>query len=135
MKVNFESIFEHIGYLFYGLACRNGDLSTAQFLKLSDLIEATWRAKTSGDPGIYLHLVDCIHGGISYAQENGFDSQEAMVSFTNYYQNHSGPFGEPLKEKIFATASAIVKEFPTWQQNELKKIDVGKMMGMGSIVV
>jgi hypothetical protein len=34
-----------------------------------------------------------------------------------------------------ATAFTIVKEFPTWQQNELKKIDVGKMMGMGPIVV
>jgi hypothetical protein len=135
MKVNFESIYEHVGYLFYGLACRNGDLSTAQSIKLTDLIETTWRPTANGDPGIYLHLVDCIHGGISYALENGFDSEEAMLSFSNYYQNHSRPFGEPLKEKILATAAAIVKEFPAWQQSELKKIDVGKLMGMRSVVV
>jgi hypothetical protein len=129
MKVNFESLYEHIGYLFYGLACRNGELSTAQFAKLADLIEANWRPAINGDPGIYLHLVDCIHGGIRYAQENDFDSEEAMSSFSNYYEIHPLPFSEPLKEKVLASAALIVMEFPSWQRNELQKIDVSKLMG------
>ena len=85
---------------------------------------------SNGDPGLQLHLVDCIHAGVSYAVENGMNSEHACSSFSNYYQIHSLSFSEPLRKKIMESVAAIMKEFPNSSSNELDKNELQQLMGV-----
>lgn len=109
MKVNFESIYEHIGILLYGIACKNGSLSTEDRLRLTEFIEKNWRGPVTAD-SLSLHLVDCIHGGVRHAIVNSMGSASALQSFADYYRIHTLPFGDALKKRIVTSALQLVAE-------------------------
>lgn len=112
MKVNFEDIYRHIGFLFYAVASKGTGLSASDRLRLTDIIERNWRQTGNGDPGLNMHLVDCIHGGIRYAIVNSMSRDHAISSFIDYYMIHTLPFSPELKKKIINSASLISAEFP-----------------------
>ncbi len=118
MKYNFESLYEHIGYLFYGLVTRNGKISASDLLKLTELVDNTWKPGPTGDQTLSVHLADCIHRGIRYASINAMSTAHALESFKVYFSTHALGFGGALRERIVSSASTIVKEFP-------RNIDVG----------
>lgn len=127
MKVNFENIYEHIGYLFFALASKDGELPTDRLNKLTELIENIWRPITIGDPILNMNLVNCIHTGVKYAIQNEMSAEHAMTSFIDYYRIHSLPFSKALKEKILASSIQIIKEFPAGRnglrvQSEIEKL-------------
>lgn len=119
MKENFENIYEHIGYLFYALVRGEVALSTAQLVKLTELIERMWKPMSNGNPELHLHLVDCIHAGVKYAVENRMSREHALSSFRTYFQIHGLPFGIELKKKVISSVLAIQKEFPSGRAKEL----------------
>lgn len=98
--------------MFYALAFDREDPPAVQVVKLTELIERIWKSATGGDPGLHLHLVDCIHEGVRYALENGMSSKEAMSSFRNYYLIHPTPFSQSLKEHIMTTVVSILNKLP-----------------------
>jgi hypothetical protein len=61
MKYNFESLYEHIGYLFYGLVSRNGRISATDLLKLTELVDNTWKPAPTGDQCYSSRDTICIH--------------------------------------------------------------------------
>ncbi len=135
MKFNFEDIYKHIGYLFFGLASEKGILSNADLLKLTDHVEKTWRPLVEGDPVLQKHLVDCIHAGIRYAIENSMSADHALSSFRDFFQIHSLAFSKKLKEKIFNSASLLLNEFPGSEPHELIKSEIEDLMGLKSLTV
>lgn len=135
MKVDFESIYRHIGHLFYGLAFNAKNPTVEQVVKLTDLIETIWKPVAGGDAGLHLHLVDCIHDGIRSAIENGMSSGQALSSFNTYYQIHPLPFGQSLKEKIMATVLAIVNEVPHRSSNGFDKEALSQLLNVNAPVL
>lgn len=135
MKVNYENIYEHIGYLFYALASGKGKLSSAELVRLTDMIEKTWKPITNGDPVLHMHLVDCIHAGVRYAIDNLMRPDHALTSFCDYFRIYSLPFSKTLKEKIIGSAVLILKEFSGNRQNEHVETDLEELMGLKPITV
>jgi hypothetical protein len=112
MKYNFESLYEHIGYLFYGLVSRNGRISATDLLKLTELIDNNWKPAQTGDQTLSVHLADVIHRGIRYASTNAMTTSHSIDRFKSYYSIHSLAFSDALRERIVTTVSTIIKEFP-----------------------
>lgn len=135
MKVNFENIYEHIGYLFYALAGGKDELSTDQLVKVTDLIEQAWKPTSNGDPDLQLRLVKCIHEGVSYAAENEMSAEHAFSSFHTYYQLHGLSFSKALKEKIMVSAAVILKEFSGSRSNGFIGVELERLMGVKPAVM
>lgn len=135
MKVNFENIYEHIGYLLFSVTSGKGKLSDVELLKLTDVVEKTWRPVVNGDSALQMHLVDCIHAGIRYAIENSMTPEQALASFRSFFQIHSFAFGKSLKEKIVSSVMALHKELPHSRQHEFVETELGDLMGLKSMPV
>lgn len=123
MKVNFEDIYRHIGFLFYGLASRDGKVSSQDFSRLTEILEKDWGRAGSGDPVLTMHLVDCMYEGIRYAIDNAMSTEHALASFRNYYRIHPLPFSQVLKERIISSSMLISREFP--QRSQHARINEG----------
>lgn len=117
MKVNFEDIYQHIGFLFYGLASRDGKLSSQDFSRLTEMLEKNWAHTGNGDPVLTMHLVDCMYEGILYAIGNAMSTDHALASFRTYYRIHPLPFSQVLKERIISSSMLISREFPQRPQH------------------
>jgi hypothetical protein len=122
MKYNFESLYEHIGYLFYGLVSRNGKISATDLLKLTELVDNTWKPGPTGDQTLSVHLADVIHRGIRYASTNMMTTPRSIDSFKSYFTIHSLAFSSALRERILISVDTIIKEFP-------RNIDAGPIEG------
>jgi hypothetical protein len=109
MKVNYEDIFEHIGYLTYSMALPHGALSERSVVKLKNLIDLLWIDK---DP-LSMHLNDCAKAGITYCLDNFMTSEHAFSSFVNYFRIHRLPFGKPLQQRIISLTQEVFAAFPS----------------------
>jgi hypothetical protein len=135
MKVNFEDIYEHIGFLFFAVASRaKGRLSPSALIKLTEIIEKEWRPVSGGDVALNMHLVDCIHAGVRYAMDNLTAPSSALESFRNYYTIHALPFGKALREKIISSALKIETEFSSRTQLNGSQHDLAELMHLKSAI-
>jgi len=112
MKYNFENLYEHVGYLFYGLVRRDEGISATDLLKLTEFVNYTWKPTASGDPGLSVHLAERIHGGIRYAATNRMTTSHAIESFKEYFVIHALAFSGTLRERILSSIHTLQKDFP-----------------------
>jgi len=112
MKFNSEDLYEHVGYLFYGIACENTRLSAGNLLKLNQFIDRMWRITICDDVSLSKHLADCIHGGVRFASVNSMSVNHALASFTGYFNMHPSIFGQKLRDGILLSVDMLLKEFP-----------------------
>jgi hypothetical protein len=110
MKIYFEHIYEHIGYLFYAVAAEHGMLNAVTYDKLYRLIDQRWKPTDTGQT-LELHLVRCLHAGLLQAFKTSMTADAAYNHFKDYYTLHYQPFGKPLRSRILSTAGTIASEF------------------------
>jgi len=111
MKYNFENLYEHVGYLFYGMVIQDGRISATDLLKLTEFVDKNWKPSASSDPGLSVHLAECILRGVRYASTNTMKAPHALASFKEYFIMHALGFSGTLRERILASVHAIRKEF------------------------
>jgi len=111
MKYNFENLYEHVGYLFYGLVSHEGRISASDLLKLTEFVDKTWKPHAAGDPTLSVHLADCILTGIRYAATNAMPAAHALGSFKDYFIIHALGFGSPVRERILTSVQTLQKDF------------------------
>jgi hypothetical protein len=122
MKFNSEDLYEHVGYLFYGIACEDTRLSAGNLLRLNQFIDSMWRLTICDDVSLSKHLADCIHGGVRFASVNNMSVNQALASFTGYFIMHPSIFGQKLRAGILLSVEILLKEFP----NNLRAGDINK---------
>jgi hypothetical protein len=110
MKIYFEHIYEHIGYLFYAVACEHGMLNAVTYDKLNRIIDLQWKPTDVGQT-LDQHLVGCLHSGLLNAFKTSMPAEKAYRRFQEYYNLHYVPFGKPLRSKIISMANTIASEF------------------------
>ena len=123
MKVNYEDLFEHIGYLVYSIVLPCGTLSENTILKLKNIVGLVWKENDS----LSMHLNDCAVSGVEYCVDNSMTSDHAFESFKNYFMIHSLPFGVGLREKIIAVSQSAFEKFPS-QEGAVKLDHIVNMM-------
>lgn len=107
MKINYEDIFEHIGFLAYSIAQPAGPISELRIEKLKGIVDLVWKENDT----VTMHLNDCIMSGITFCIDNSMTPEHAFSSFENYFEIHRAPFGEQLRKKIVSLSQGIFGEF------------------------
>lgn len=116
MKVNFQQIYESIGYLFYSISSKNGCLSDEKYDELHQLISQRWQPILTKNhlrtfEAMHTDLIDHLRQAIQHAHESKLDSERAFDHFRTYYHQHAVCFGEELREKMLSTAKCLARHF------------------------
>ena len=147
MKANFESLYDHIGYLFYALANEQKPLSAYDIKKLETEISESWQPLTSAESNLHYSLIKHLNNTITDCFNRRLSSAEAFDIFEEYYLVHHVNFGPSLQGKILNAANEISHEFFSLSKNkegshtlaELKKllhppVEVTKAEGCGAAI-
>jgi hypothetical protein len=118
MKVNFQNVYESIGYLFYALSVRKGKLTSDEYSKLHDIIYQKWepffisyhRHLNTYD-ALQSDLIEHLHSAIKKAHDCEWNALQAFEHFKNYYLEHMLPYNETLKENMMLTSKCIARAF------------------------
>jgi len=135
MKYNFETLYEHVGYLFYGLISREGRISATDLLKLTEFVDKNWKPHASGDPTLSVHLADCILKGVRYASTNTMKSPRALESFKEYYIIHALGFSGMLRERIQSSVQMIKREFQGNAESNSIEADLQQLFALPPMAV
>ena len=111
MKVYFENIYAHIGYLLYALAAEHGKLLTVEYDTLKRIIDRHWVPGMKDHYRSEMDLLQQIHTGVHNAYVTSMNGYQSFSFFENYYLVNKIPFGRSLREKIIVCANAIVETF------------------------
>jgi hypothetical protein len=111
MKANFESLYEHVGYLFYALACEQRDLSDYDLARLEREIVEALPPIANVEPTLHYTLLRKMIDAIGQSQKESLTSNNAFELFEDYYFVHHGNFGPMFQDKIVCAANAISHEF------------------------
>lgn len=111
MKVDFEILYEHVGYLFYALASEFHKLSSYEDSKLNQLIDQHWRVLHPNESPLDLRLNEHLHNGLHKAMSATWGPGQAFKMFEDFYFVHRISFGEALRAKIEKCSEEIVREY------------------------
>lgn len=115
MKMNYETLYRRIGFLFYAEAARKKGLTYADYEKLRDIVKEKW-SPGNGEQQ-WANLVDELFLAIKDAYRVSMQVGEATQLFSLYYLNHALAFNDSLKRKIVATSQDIEHEFSVNENN------------------
>jgi hypothetical protein len=111
MKANYESMYQHIGCLFYALASEERTLSTYDLNKLKTEIAETLQPLTTGDAQFHYRLVKSIHDGINECHIDSLSGFNAFELFEDYYLVHHLNFSTTTQEQILQASNQISREY------------------------
>ena len=123
MKVNYQSIYEKLGYLFYSIASADNRIHPSEVEKLKAMVAREWLPledsidKYGTDAGHYISI------SFDYLMSERIPPQDAYSVFADYFQEHAAAFSKELKKKISTTATAIANAFADRNKYEKKYID------------
>ena len=117
MKVTFEALYEHIGYLFYALASEFHKLSAYEDSKLNELIDGHWEVLPLREAPLHLRLNEHLHAGVHHAMAASLPPQQAFKMFEDYYLVHKLSFGDTMRDKIQQCSDEIVRDYYTQHCN------------------
>ena len=111
MKANFESLYEHVGYLFYAVASEQRNLSTYDLARLKGEIIEALLPLTNIEPTLHYTLLKHVNNAIEQSCNESLTGNNAFEMFEDYYFVHRANFSPTFENKILVAASAISHEF------------------------
>lgn len=111
MKVDFEILYEHIGYLCYALASEFHNLSSYEDSKLNELIDEHWKILHPKEAPLHLRLNEHLHTGVHNAMAASWSPDQAFKMFEDFYLLHRISFGDTLRGKIQKCSNVIVHDY------------------------
>jgi hypothetical protein len=111
MKANFESLYDHIGYLFYALATEQKPLSELDMKKLEIEISDSWQPFTKAESSLHYSFLKHLNNSINECFINDLSSNNAFEVFEDYYFIHRVNFGNGLQQKMLTAAKEISGDF------------------------
>jgi hypothetical protein len=122
MKINYQKIYENLGYLFYAIAAADQQVRPAEIEKLKTLVAKEWLPLENSIDNYGTDAAHYISISFEYLLNESIPSDEAYSVFSDYYQQHSAAFSTELKQKISKTSSAIANAFAHRNKNEQQYI-------------
>jgi hypothetical protein len=123
MKINYQKLYENLGYLFYAVAAADQHVQRDEIEKLKTLVGKEWLPlENSIDP----YGTDAAHYisiAFEYLLTESMPSEEAYKVFADYYTQTNAALPKDLKRKIKTTATAIASSFGGRTKSEQRYID------------
>lgn len=111
MKINYQRIYERLGFLFYAIAAADNVVTTAEVSRLKEMVGKLWGPAESSTDEFGTDAAQYISISFEYLMNEGVEADMAFEEFSNYYQDHRAAFSDDVKENIRATAHAIAEAF------------------------
>ncbi|WP_276370232.1 hypothetical protein [Chryseolinea sp. H1M3-3] len=121
-EINYEKIYENLGYLFYAIAASDEKVRPEEIQKLKTVVAKEWLPLEDSIDKYGTDAAHYISIAFDYLLNEGTSPDDAFTVFSDYYQLHSAAFSKDLKRKISKTASAIADSFAHRNKNEQKFI-------------
>lgn len=109
--VNYQRIYEKLGYLFYAVAAMDHHVAPGEADTLRDTVKKIWVPIEDSTDEYGTDAAYYIDISFEYLLNEGTDPEEAFQEFERYYSEHSAVFSKAIKDKIRATAKAITHAF------------------------
>lgn len=109
--VNYQKIYEKLGYLYYALAAADNVVPAHEAERLRELVKKIWLPMEASKDEFGTDAAYYIDISFEFLLNEGRDADEAFQEFENYYVDHSAAFSREIDEKIKTTARAIAKAF------------------------
>ena len=109
--VNYQRIYEKLGYLFYALAAADNVVPPREADRLREMVKKIWVPLEDSTDEFGTDAAFYIDISFEYLLNEGIEAAEAFQEFENYYREHSGAFSKGLHDKIKTTARTIAQAF------------------------
>jgi len=120
MVINYQKIYEKLGYLFYAIAAADQHVKFSEEKKLRELVTQKWVPLENSTDEFNTDAAYYISIAFDYLLAEGVSAEEAFRVFQEYYTEHKSAFDQNLKKQITATAQAIAQAFARKNQQEQK---------------
>lgn len=123
MRINYQNIYEKLGYLYYAIAAADKQVHPAEIEELRVLIAKEWLPLENSIDKYGTDAAHYISIAFEYLLSESIPASEAYGVFADYYEQHTAAFSQELKKRISTTASAIANAFASRNKNEQKYLD------------
>ncbi|HLT73922.1 MAG TPA: hypothetical protein VKZ68_02510 [Ohtaekwangia sp.] len=132
MKINYQKIYEQLGYLFYALASANKHLREREYEVLKKDIERDWIPLENSTDEFGTDAANYIYFTYDSLVDQDYPPLDAFKSFRQYFQEHSPAFDEEIRGRIKKTALDMANTFPHPNKTEEYIIrELQKMLSPG----
>lgn len=118
MKNN-ETLYRHLGYLFYSIAAADKHINAAEIETLKHAVTEKWLAIDESTDEFGTDTAHYISIAFDYLTEVLPAADNAYKHFETYYNNHKEVFTPALKSTIMETALLISHSFAGSNKAEL----------------
>lgn len=126
--MNYETLYEKLGHLFYAIASADKHVHPAEFERLKTLVSKEWLPLEDSTDAFGTDAAHYISIAFDYLQSEGVSSAEAFAVFSAYYEDNTSKFTQAIKKKILSTASAIADAFGTTNKKEKESLNTLKRL-------
>ena len=126
MHVNYQKIYEKLGYLFYAIASADGGVADGELNRLREMIKKIWIPLEDSTDEFGTDAAHYIAISFEFLMDEGMDPNDAFSEFKDYYEEHSAAFSREIKENIANTTRAIAHAFKGRNRHEagiLRKVE------------
>lgn len=126
MHVNYQKIYEKLGYLFYAIASADGAVADGELARLREMIKKIWIPLEDSTDEFGTDAAHYIAISFEFLMDEGMDANDAFAEFKDYYEEHSAAFSGEIKANIANTAKAIAHAFRGRNSHEtgiLRKVE------------
>ncbi len=131
MVINYQKIYEKLGYLFYALAGADGKVRSSEEDSLQRAVESMWLSYEDSTDEFDMDAAEYILIAFDYLMAEGVDPRDAYGVFEEYYREHSTVFDKTMKRKIMSTAYMLANAFGSENHKEIKMLhDLENLLGL-----
>jgi hypothetical protein len=118
MIINYQKIYEQLGYLFYAIASADKHLRKKEFAILRKDIEKEWIPLEDSTDEFGTDAANYIYFTFDSLLEQDISPKDAFESFKTYFEAHSSAFDENVRRRIQKTVLHMAKAFPHRNKTE-----------------
>lgn len=129
MIINYQKIYEQLGYLFYAIASADKHSRPKEFEILKQDIIKEWIPLESSTDEFGTDAANYIYFTFDNLLDQEADPEEAFASFKEYFELHANAFDDTLRKRIEKTAFHMAKAFTHKNKTETKILkDLKKLL-------
>jgi hypothetical protein len=129
MKINYQKLYENLGYLFYAVAAADHHVHRDEIDKLKVLVGKEWLPLENSTDSYGTDAAHYISIAFEYLLSEGMAAEDAYTVFSDFYKESEAGFTKDLKQKVKITAKSIATAFGGQNKKEQRFIDqLNKLM-------
>lgn len=116
--MNYETLYEKLGHLFYAIASADKHVQPAEFERLKSLVSKEWLPLEDSTDEFGTDAAHYISIAFDYLSNEGISSEDSFAVFSSYYELNAKKIPDGIRKKVLSTATAIADAFASTNKQE-----------------